>query len=160
MSKKSIYASKPWLKNYPKGIKSNLDYPMISVYGLLESSAKDFPDNDAVVMMGRVVKYGELKTLVDKLASALTALGVKKGDTVAVHMPNVVQFIMGYYAAHRIGARVTCCSALLSPPELEFQLNDSGAQTLITFDDRPRKGGTFDTVAAIRNKTKLKNVIL
>jgi hypothetical protein len=43
---------------------------------------------------------------------------------------------------------------------LEFQLNDSGAQTLVTFDDRPRKGGQFDTVAAIRSKTKLKNVIL
>jgi len=160
MSKKSVYSTKPWLKNYPKGIKPNLDYPMISIYSLLEMSAKDFPNNDAVVMMGRTTKYGELKTLVDKLATALADLGVKKGDTVAIHLPNIVQFIIGYYAAHKIGAKVTCCSALLSPPELEFQLNDSGVQTIITFDDRPRKGGQFDTIMAIRNKTKVKNVIL
>jgi long-chain acyl-CoA synthetase len=160
MSKKSIYAAKPWLKNYPKGIKPNLDYPVISVYGLLEMSAKDFPNNDAVVMMGRITKYGELKTLVDKLATALTDLGVKKGDTVAIYSIAIPQFIIGYYAAQRLGAKATCCSALLSPPELEFRLNDSGAQTIITFDDRPRKGGLFDTLTAVRSKTKVKNVIL
>lgn len=99
MSKKSPYSGKPWLKNYPKGVKPNLDYPMIPVYGLLELSAKDFPDNDALVMMGKVIKYGELKTLVDKLATALADIGVKKGDTVALHFPNVVQFIIGYYGA-------------------------------------------------------------
>jgi long-chain acyl-CoA synthetase len=160
MSKKSPYSSKPWLKNYPKGVKPNIDYPVIPLYGLLELSAKDFPDNDALVMMGKIIKYGELKTLVDKLATAFAGIGVKKGDTVALHFPNVVQFVIGYYGALKAGAKVTCCSALLSPPELEFQLNDSGAQTLLTFDDRPRKGGQFDTVSAIKERTKVKNVIL
>jgi long-chain acyl-CoA synthetase len=160
MSKKSPYASKPWLKNYQKGTRPNLDYPTIPLYGLLDLAVKDFPENDALVMMGKVIKYAELKTIVEKLATALADLGIKKGDTVALHLPNVSQFVIGYYAALKTGAKVTCCSALLSPPELEFQLNDSGAQTIITFDDRPRKGGQFDTVAAIRGKTKLKNVIL
>jgi long-chain acyl-CoA synthetase len=160
MSKKSPYASKPWLKNYQKGTRPNIDYPSIPLYGLLDISSNDFPENDALIMMGKVIKYAELKVLAEKLATALADLGVKKGDTVALHLPNVSQFVIGYYAALRTGAKVTCCSALLSPPELEFQLNDSGAQTIITFDDRPRKGGQFDTVAAIRDKTKLRNVIL
>jgi long-chain acyl-CoA synthetase len=160
MSKKSPYSSKPWLKNYPQGVRPNLDYPNIPVYGLLELSAKDFPDNDAVVNMGKVIKYGELKTIVDKLATALAAIGVKKGDTVAVHFPNAVQFLIGYFGAMKAGAKVTACGSLLSPPELQFQLNDSGAQTIITFDDRPRKDGLFEAVSSIRQNTKLKNVII
>ncbi|WXG42601.1 MAG: long-chain fatty acid--CoA ligase [Promethearchaeati archaeon SRVP18_Atabeyarchaeia-1] len=160
MSKKSPYASRPWLKNYPSGIKPNLDYPNIPLYGLLEIAAKDFPNNDATVMMGRIMKYSELKTAVDKMATAFADLGIKKGDTVAIYQPNVVQFIIGYHGALKAGAKVTCCSALLTPPELEFQLNDSGAQAIIVFDDRPRKGGQFDTIAAIREKTKLKTIIL
>jgi long-chain acyl-CoA synthetase len=160
MSKKSPYSSKPWLKNYAEGVKPNLDYPVMPVYGLLELSAKDFPNNDAVVMMGRVIKYSELKTLVDKFANALAGLGVKKGDTVAIQFPDVVQFLIGYYGAMKTGAKVTCCSALLSPPELEFQLNDSGAETIMLFDDRPRKGGMVDGLSTIRQHTKLKNVIL
>jgi long-chain acyl-CoA synthetase len=160
MSKKSSYISKPWLKHYPEGVKPTLNYPNIPVYGLLDLSAKEFPDNDAVVNIGKVIKYSELKTITDKLATALAAIGVKKGDTVAVHFPNAVQFLFGYYGAMKAGAKVTACSALLSPPELQFQLNDSGAQTIITFDDRPRKDGLFNALSTIRQNTKLKNVII
>ncbi len=72
--------------------------------------------------------------LVNRFAHALAARGVKKGDRVAIHLLNCPQFAIAYYALLRLGAVFVPCSPLLTDRELEYQIADSGAETLITTD--------------------------
>lgn len=81
-----------------------------------------------------VLTYGELKILVDRFATALSGLGIEKGGRFAIHLPNMPQFAIAYYAALKIGAVFTPLSPLLSPREVTHQLNDSGTKTLLSMD--------------------------
>ena len=83
---------------------------------------------------GTEITYTEFGLLVNRFAHALAARGVKKGDRVAIHLLNCPQFAIAYYALLRIGAVFVPCSPLLTDRELEYQINDSGAETLITTD--------------------------
>lgn len=97
--------------------------------------------------------FGELKTLSDRFATALAAMGVQKGDRVAIHLPNCPQFAIAYYGALMIGAVFTPLSPLLSPREVSYQINDSGAQTLISLDL------IFPGIKSIVSDTGLKRII-
>lgn len=101
------YADKPWLKHYHAGIPTHVDIPEISVPDVLKHTVSKIPDNTAIYFMGRKITYKELKDHVDRLATALVDLGISRGDVVAIHLPNLPQFIITYYAALKAGARVT-----------------------------------------------------
>jgi len=150
----SIYAKKPWLKSYVPGIPEHIDYPEVPLHNVIDRAAKEIPESPAVYFLGKKINYKDLKTYVDKLATALATMGVKKGDVVALFLPNYPQFIMGYYAAIRIGAIVTSLSLLATPPEAKYQLTDSGAETII-IDER-----YLPTLNAIKSETKVKRVIV
>jgi long-chain acyl-CoA synthetase len=122
---------------------------------MLDRTAAKYPDNTAIYFMGRKIPYKELKEHVDRFTAALVDLGIKKGDVVAIHLPNFPQFIIGYYGALKAGAAVTCISALLTAPEVKFQLNDAQAKAIITMDGQP-----LQIINGIRNETKLKHVIV
>jgi long-chain acyl-CoA synthetase len=149
------YAEKPWLKRYFKAVPPHAEYPEMSIPELLNKTASKKPDSAAIYFMGRKMSYKELKENVDRFATALARLGVKKGDVVAIHLADLPQFIIGYYGALAAGATVTAVSALFTPPEVKFQLNDSGAQTIITMDGKP-----LEIVNSVRKETKLKHVIV
>jgi long-chain acyl-CoA synthetase len=149
------YADKPWLKHYQELVAEHVDIPEISLPDMLDRTVTKYPDNTAIYFMGRKIAYKELKDHVDRFAAALADLGIKKGDVVAIHLPNFPQFIIGYYGALRVGAMVTCISALLTAPEVKFQLNDAQAKAIITMDGQP-----LQIVSGIRNETKLKHVIV
>jgi long-chain acyl-CoA synthetase len=149
------YADKPWLKHYHKGVPAHVDVPEISIPEMLERTVAKIPDNNAIYFMGRKMTYKELKDHVDRLATALVDLGIKRGDVVAIHLPNIPQFIISYYAALKAGARVTCISALLTGPEARFQLNDAGAKAVVTMDGAP-----LGIINSIKNETKLQHVIV
>ncbi len=70
--------------------------------------------------------------MVDAFAATLQGMGVKKGDRVAIHLPNCTQFPIACYGAMAIGAIVVPCNAMYVARELSFQLKDSGARTIIT----------------------------
>nr|MDO8133517.1 long-chain fatty acid--CoA ligase [Candidatus Njordarchaeum guaymaensis] len=154
MPTESIYAKKPWLKSYVPGIPEHIDYPEVPLHNVIDRAAKEIPESPAVYFLGKKINYKDLKTYVDKLATALATMGVKKGDVVALFLPNYPQFIMGYYAAIRIGAIVTSLSLLATPPEAKYQLTDSGAETII-IDER-----YLPTLNAIKSETKVKRVIV
>jgi long-chain acyl-CoA synthetase len=97
--------------------------------------------------------YGELKGLSDRFSAALDDMGVRKGDCVAIHLPNMPQFAIAYYGAIRLGAVFTPLSPLLSPREAAYQLNDSGAETLISLDL------VFPGIQSIIPETAVKRVI-
>ncbi len=154
MAKK--YSDKPWLKNYETmGLKKTLEpYPKVPLFEFLDESAKNFPNSLAYIYLGSKATYGELKLQVDKLATALADLGVKKGDRVATILPNSPQFVISDYAILKTGAANVPCSLLHKAPDLEYEVGESGTETIICLDT------SLDLVNSIKDKTKLKNIII
>ena len=145
---------KIWLKNYEPTVPHSIDYPKISLYDMFKQTVERFPNNKAISFMGRELTYQELLELIDTFAAALEGLGVKKGDRVAIHLPNSTQFIITYYAAQAIGAVVVPCNPMYVARELTYQLNDSGANTVITMTR------FYNLIKEIQPQTKLKNIVV
>ena len=145
------------MKNYkcwPKFNPRSLHYPEIPVYQFLRSSAAKWPFRIAIIFDAIEITFSELLTLTERLATALAGLGVRKGDRVAIHLPNSPQFAIAYYATLMNGAIFTPCSPLMVEREMEYQINDSGAETIITLDL------FYATVEKVVPKTKVKKVIV
>lgn len=121
---------KSWPKHWPK----HLNYPAVPLHAFLDQTAKRVPHRIAIIFGGMELTYAELKELSDRFATALAAMGVGKGDRVAIHLPNCPQFAIAYYGILKTGAIFTPLSPLLAPREATYQLNDSGAETLISLD--------------------------
>jgi len=148
------YAAKPWLKNYDEGVPAHLDYPEINLYEILDNAARDYGGRPAIWFMKRRITYKEFKEIADRLAAVLVELGVKQGDVVAMMLPNFPQFLFSFYGILKAGGIVTACSVLLTERELAYQLNDSGAETIIAWDAQ------LDKINSIKDRTRLKNVIV
>ncbi len=134
MNAKEIYASKPWLKHYPKGVPETADIPNLSVPDLFNQVVGKYGKKAALIFYGKEISYTNLKELVDRFATALADLGVKKGDTIALYLLNCPQYVVAYFAALRIGAKVTPISPVYTSHEIKHQLQDSDAMTLICQD--------------------------
>jgi long-chain acyl-CoA synthetase len=132
---------------------TTIQYPETPLHQLLENAAEKHPTQTAIHYMGKNITYQELDETVDHFATALTKLGVKQGDRVAIYLPNIPQFIISFYAVSKLGAINTAVSPMYRERELEHQINDSGAETLIYLDL------LHPVVTKIRDKTKLKNLI-
>ncbi|HUK84352.1 MAG TPA: long-chain fatty acid--CoA ligase [Candidatus Acidoferrum sp.] len=146
--------SKPWLKSYPTNIPKHIEYPQITVQEILQKSAKEFPQKTALVFGEREISYTQLDLLSNQFANSLIKLGVKKGNCVAVFLPNIPQFIVAYFGILKAGCVVTTISSLHKEREVESQLNDSGAQTIVALDS------LYSIIAKVKQKTQLKNVIV
>ena len=148
-----MYAKKPWLKFYG-AVRPHIDYPVRPLASLLEDAVQEFPDQNAYIYYGRQCTYRELGRLTHRLAGALHALGIKKGDRVAVMLPNCPQFVAAYYAVARLGAIVVNTNPMYTEREILHQVRDSGVETIVTFvEAAPR-------VLAVRDQTPLRHVIL
>jgi len=119
---------------WPKGVPRNLNYPEIPVCEILRSSARQWPWRNAIIFGGMEMTYAELDQLSDRFANALHSLGVRKGDRVAIHLPNCPQFAIAYFGLLKAGAVFVPLSPLLAERELSFQLKDSGAETFVGLD--------------------------
>ncbi len=119
---------------WPKFTARTLNYPEIPVHQILRSSAAKWPFHVCMIFEGLEITYGEFLTVCERFAGALAGMGVRKGDRVAIHLPNCPQFAISYFGTLMNGAVFTPCSPLMVARELEHQLNDAGAETLITLD--------------------------
>jgi len=143
-----------WHKCYPAGVPAEIDFDRITMPAVLTRTAERFPDRDALIFMGTRITYRELEGLVNRFARALTALGVKRGDKVAMILPNVPQLVIAEYAVFRIGGVNVMNNPLYTEKELTHQLNDSDSTVLVTLD-------MFHPVAAkLRENTGAKKAIL
>ena len=122
--------------------------------GVLQKIAKNYPANVALAYDGKETTYAQLDSLSNQFAHALIKLGVEKGDRVALFLPNIPQFIIAYFGILKAGAVVTAISPLHREREVEYQLCDSEAQTIIVLDS------LYAVVDNVWAKTKLKNVIV
>ena len=119
---------------WPAGLPRSLHYPEAPIYIVLDDAARRVPDRTALIFFDRPVTYLQLRDLADRFASVLVAAGVKRGDRVAVNLPNCPQFAVAYYGLLKAGAVFSPVSPLLAPGEVEYQLRDSGAESIVTLD--------------------------
>jgi len=125
----------PWFKRYDKGVPRTIDYPAVPLYYFLEESARKYPDKPCTIFKGATISYKEMDLLTDKVAAALAALGVKKGDRVGVFMPNTPQFVMAYFGILKAGGVVVATNPLYTPPEIEHQVNDAGVEIMLVMSN-------------------------
>jgi long-chain acyl-CoA synthetase len=154
MAGEASYASKPWLKSYDKGVPEKIQYEEICMPNILDRSAAKYPDRMALNFQGYVMSFKALKDMVDRFAAYLASVGIKKGDSVAIILPNMIPCVAAYYAAHRLGAIVVLNNPTYSDRELEHQLNDSNSKILITIDLIGNR------MIDLRPKTKVKQIII
>jgi long-chain acyl-CoA synthetase len=134
MDIKQAYLSKPWLKYYPAGVPENPNIPEMSVPELIDQLADKYAKNTALIFYGKKISYGRLKELIHRFATGLADQGVKKGDTVALYLLNCPQYVIAYFAALKLGAKVTPISPVYTSKEVKHQLEDSDAKTVVCQD--------------------------
>ena len=156
---------RPWLSHYEDGVPAEAEIPDYPVTRNLLKAAEEYPNRPALIfgnvveplgdaLMDAIVTYRELLDATNRFAAALQEFGVGKGDRVAVHLPNCPQFVIAYYATLLVGGIVVPCNPQYVSREMEHQLNDSGAETIITLSLM------YPIVKQIRDDTQLKRVIV
>lgn len=144
---------KIWLKSYAPGVPGTIDFKNITLHEALSATAKKFPDNRALLLMGKAITYPKLDEMVSRFSSALSKLGITPGDRVGLLLPNLPQTVIGIYSAFRLGAIAVPNNPLYTDRELEHQLNDSGCETVLCLDTLvPR-------VIALRQKTPVRKIV-
>ena len=123
-----------WLKHYDEGVQPDLSHPDVTYVELLESSFKGFPDRPAFHFLGVTKTYGDLDLYTQRFANFLSEMGCGNGNVVGINLPNIPQYMIAHAGTLRAGCTATGVSPLLSPKELAYQLNDSGARVLVTLD--------------------------
>jgi long-chain acyl-CoA synthetase len=147
-------SKKPWLNCYPEKVAAEVEIPNKTLPQILEESTKSYPTNIALSFYHKKMTYTELSTLAGGFASALQQNNVVKGDRVAIMLPNCPQYVIAYYGALTAGSIVTQLNPMLVERELQYILNDSGAETIVIFD------ALYPRLKAIQSETKVKNVIV
>ncbi|MBN1907099.1 MAG: long-chain fatty acid--CoA ligase [Deltaproteobacteria bacterium] len=149
----SIYDRRPWLNHYENGVPHEISFTNALLPDFLETSAQRFPNNSALNFEGYRVSYRKLNSMVDRISAHLYSLGVRKGDAVAILLPNLISCVICYYAIIKIGGIAVMNNPLYSDRELEHQFNDSGAKILITLDLLANR------MIELRPRTQIKQII-
>jgi len=128
---------KIWLKSYPPGVPAEINIGEFrSLKAIAEQSFQKFADADAYVQMGRTMTYAELDHTSRHFAAWLQkTAALKKGDRLAIMLPNLLQYPVVMLAALRAGVVVVNTNPLYTPPELEHQLQDSGAEAIVILEN-------------------------
>ncbi len=150
----NIFEQKPWLKNYPDYAPKEIDWPKIPIWQILKDAAKDYPLKTALVFMGKELNYKEIDRLSDSFAFYLKKNGFKKGDKLALLLPNCPQYIIAFWGGLKAGGIITAMNPLYSERELGDMLDDSEAKTIVVLD------GLYPKLKNIQSQTKITKVIL
>ena len=146
---------KVWLKNYPEGVPETIDPNAYKSLGdVFAHSTNKFKERPAYSNLGRTLSYGELDTMTRDFAAYLTQVaGLKKGDRIAIMMPNILQYPVALFAALRAGLVVVNTNPLYTDRELEHQLNDSGATAIVILEN------FAGTLQSVLEKTSIKTIV-
>lgn len=145
-----------WAKAWPKGTPNKPQYPHgeVALTEYLRIWAKLQPQKPAVIFYGHVTTYADLDQQSDRFAALLMAKGVRKGDRVAVFMPNCPQFHIAFFGILKLGAIHVPVSPLSRAFELAYELNDTDAEVIVALDQ------LAPVVDQVRGETKLREVIV
>ena len=125
-------AAMPWLQAYDAEVPVDLPVPRTLLHDLLNNAANDYPDRAALVYFAEHISFRELDRLSNRVARALRALGIAKGERVAIVLPNVPQCVIGFFGVLKAGAVVVLASPLTTEEAIASHLKDSGARVLLT----------------------------
>jgi long-chain acyl-CoA synthetase len=131
----SIYEKRPWLKNYPEWVPHDIELRNETAIGDYVASAHQKPDAPAVHYFDESISYGDIDSFSNSFAAALNDLGVAKGDRVILVLQNIPQFLIGIYAAWKIGAIVVPLNPMYKEKELSYFCKDSDAKIFITLEE-------------------------
>jgi long-chain acyl-CoA synthetase len=147
-------SGKPWTRHYDPDVPASLVYPRVPLQAMLDDAAENHPNSTATIFFNRKRSYKSISDAAWRFANGLRRLGVKKGDRVALVLPNSPQFVIAFYGALRAGAIVVPCNPLYTPPEMHHQLADSGATVVIVLSR------LYPVVKAARADTAVEHVIV
>lgn len=142
-----------WHQHYDYSVQTSYRFPRIPDHFLLEIPSNAFPDKPAINYYGTEITFYELRELSLRMANAFSELGLKKGDRVGLHLPNIPQYVIAFYATLSIGAIVVNFNPLYTPGELKALVKQTGVTTLITFDM------VIPTVKSVVSEVKIPRVI-
>lgn len=146
-----------WHEHYPPGIPTDITdeaQAYTSLVELFEESCARFVSHSAYVSMGVRLTYGELDEASRCFAAWLQSIGIKKGDRIALMMPNLLQYPICLFGAWRAGAVVVNTNPLYTPTELEHQLVDSGAEIIVIAENFAH------TLQKTLPKTNIKHIVI
>ena len=147
---------KPWLKNYPENTPEELVFdPRKTLVRILDEAETEYSDNNAFVNFGVSMSYQQVAKDSRSFAAYLqNVLGLKKGDRLAIMMPNLLQYPVAVFGALRAGLIVVNVNPLYTPRELEHQLRDSGAKAILIFE------GSAHVLQEVMDKVSIEHVII
>ncbi|MDT8319203.1 MAG: AMP-binding protein [Xanthomonadales bacterium] len=127
---------KPWLKSYPESVPAEIDVDEYrSILDIFEQSCAQYRERTAYINFGREMSYGELDRLTRDFAAWLQARGLRKGDRIALMMPNVLQYPVALFGAMRAGLVIVNTNPMYTQRELRHQLTDSGARAIVVVEN-------------------------
>ncbi len=145
---------KPWLNQYEEGVVSEPEYLNATLPELLVRTATEHPDYIASTMNELDITYGEINKKVNGFAYALQVMGIKRGDRVALLLPNSPTYIIGFYAVVKLGAIVVNLNVMSQGADLVTFLNNSDAQVVITLDI------FLNNVVQVVEETPLRKIVI
>jgi long-chain acyl-CoA synthetase len=144
----------PWLLHYDAGVPTTLaPYPSRTILDYVADSVRHRSNGPAVLFKGATLTYSQLDRESDAFATALVAVGVARGDRVALLLPNCPQFLIAELGAWKIGAIVAPLNPLYTERELEGALRENGIETIVTLTR------FYNRVKSVQPRTPLRRVI-
>jgi long-chain acyl-CoA synthetase len=159
----AAYDARPWTQYYDDGVPARLNYPQVPLHQFLRDTAKRVPNSPALIssaklpVLGRqasAMTYAQLENASDAMAAALVDLGLKKGDSVAIVMPNCAAFAICFFAVLKAGGIVSAANPTYPPDKMQYQLNDCNAKIVITLTL------FYDMLKKLQPQTQIKHVIV
>ncbi|MCJ7521731.1 MAG: long-chain fatty acid--CoA ligase [Dehalococcoidia bacterium] len=150
MDAKARYDEKPWLKFYPEGVPATVEIPERSLPDVFDEVAGKYSSRAAMIFYGNKISFGKLREEVDRFATALHELGIRKGDKIALYLLNSPQYVIAYFGALKVGAILTPISPVYTSIEVKHQVEDSEAESIVCqdflYDNVERSGVGFKNV--------------
>jgi len=146
--------ARPWLRHYEQGVPDQLSIPDRPLTWLLDQTVSRYPGHTAFIYYGTKMTYARFSSLANRFATGLKRLGIKKGDRVAIALPNMPQYPIAFFGALRAGAVIVPTNPLYTEREMQHQLADSGARFIVMLDI------FYPIVRTVRANTELEHIII
>jgi long-chain acyl-CoA synthetase len=150
--------SRPWFSKeagWPDEVPKNVEFEKVTLGEMLERTVRAYPNNKAIWFLDSTMTFVQLNERVNRFATALAGLGLKKGDVLALMLPNSFQYVVSYYACAKLGLIVTGVNPTYKPGEVKNQLQMTGAKAIVVLDVLYE-----GTIAPIVAETAIKHVIV
>jgi len=145
---------KPWFKFYDDGVPRTVEIPPVTMPHFFDEAVRRYPSHPVAIFFGKKFSYRDMDAMVNRFAARLAELGVKKGDRIALILPNLPQYPVCHFAAMKLGAIIVPTNPLYVERELENQLKSSGAETVVVLDL------LFPRLMRVKAATAVKNIIV